>query len=116
GNGTHTVTVPFAENINYIFFDTRGGNDTLIVDYSGGDFGRRISYNAGTTAETAGDALRLIGRPDQNLNYLHGNLLTGGGAGVLDSSINQVERVTFGEVDLPLESSSYAGVGLFSPG
>jgi autotransporter-associated beta strand protein len=60
GSGTHTVTVPFASvSGSQILVNTLGGNDSLTVDLSLGNFSKSISYDGGT--QTTSDSLTLTG-------------------------------------------------------
>ncbi|MCO6454551.1 MAG: autotransporter-associated beta strand repeat-containing protein [Pirellulaceae bacterium] len=61
GNGTNTVTIPFA-GINSVVVNTLGGDDTLTVSYALGNFGVPLSYNGGTqNTMPNGDTLVLAG-------------------------------------------------------
>lgn len=64
GHGTHTVTVPIASVTGtQILVHTLGGNDSLTVDFSDGNFTKTITYDGGNQNGTPGDSLTLTGGP-----------------------------------------------------
>jgi len=61
GDGTHTLTIPFAAVTgSEIIFHTLGGDDSLTVDYSLGNFGKALRYDGGTQG-AVGDTLTTTG-------------------------------------------------------
>ncbi|MCO6459575.1 MAG: VCBS repeat-containing protein, partial [Pirellulaceae bacterium] len=57
----HTITVPFTSVSGNVLVNTFGGNDSLTVDFSLGNFSKTVSYDGGTQSSTPGDSLTLTG-------------------------------------------------------
>jgi uncharacterized delta-60 repeat protein len=59
-NGNRTLTIPLSAVTGVLTVNTGGGNDTLTVDFSGGDAipAGGLSFNGGTVGD---DALRFVG-------------------------------------------------------
>lgn len=60
-NDNRTLTIPLSSFTGSITFNGGNGNDTLTVDYSGGNIGRPISFNGGDPTSGTGDRLVLLG-------------------------------------------------------
>ena len=61
GDGTDVVTVPFSSVPgSTVTFFTRGGDDTLTVDFSLGDFPQRVDFLSDSLS-TSDDTLHLVG-------------------------------------------------------
>ena len=60
GHGTNSVTIPFASvSGSQILVNTLGGNDSLTIDLSLGNFSKTITYDGGT--QTTSDSLTVTG-------------------------------------------------------
>jgi uncharacterized delta-60 repeat protein len=60
GNGTSSVSIPFSSVTGtQVFVNTLGGDDSLTVDLSLGNFSKSVHYDGG--GETTGDSLTLSG-------------------------------------------------------
>jgi hypothetical protein len=77
-NNNQTLTVPIAQVAGSIQFNLGGGNNTLIVDYSGGSFANPISYNGGDFAGTT-DGLVVQGSGTQSATYTPSGSTDGSG-------------------------------------
>ena len=56
---SHTVTVPFSSVPGNMWVNTRGGNDSLTVDFSAGNFGKTVTYDGGGD----NNVLNITGNP-----------------------------------------------------
>ena len=112
----HTIEVLFsAVSGNQISVNTLGGNDSLTIDFSAGNFGKQISYDGGVDG---GDSLTLIGGPLQQFSDITHAFGSTSGAGVIDVagnsqiSYSQVEQVSNDlDANLMAELQSSAGSG-----
>lgn len=57
----HTAKVPFSDVTGWIQINTLGGDDSLTLDFSLGNFERPINYHGGSQISTSGDSLTLTG-------------------------------------------------------
>ncbi len=67
------ILVPIADVTGEIRFNTRGGNDSLSVNFNGGNIVRPIVFNGGTQTSATGDVLSIINNmapaTNQTLTY-----------------------------------------------
>ena len=61
GDGTTVANVDASQFSGNVIINTLGGDDSVIVDFSLGDFSSAIDINGGETNESAGDMLTLQG-------------------------------------------------------
>ena len=121
----HTVTVPFAVITgSQILVNTYGGDDSLTVDLSLGDFAKSIRYDGGTQG-VIGDSLTLVGGSTfasvahQFLNSTSGTVSVSGNAAIsytnvepIFDNLNAIDRVfTFSTASAAIDLVS-AGAGL----
>src|SRR5262249_25242005 len=79
-NGNKTLTVPFASiGGTQVIFNTAGGNDTLVMDLSGGTFLKQLVFNGGSQTAGSGDGLRVAGSGTQTATYKPDATTTGNG-------------------------------------
>jgi len=98
GSATHSVYVPFSSVVGtQIIVNTLGGDDSLTVDFSLGNFAKAITYNGGTDGST-GDSLTVTGGTfaDTTFNY------TDSSSGTIDITDNQT--ITYTDLE-PLRST-----------
>ncbi|MCL4207892.1 MAG: hypothetical protein KJ000_35855, partial [Pirellulaceae bacterium] len=87
-----TIWVPFhVVSGDSIIVDTLGGNDSLTVDFSLGDFTKTIRYDGGTQTGSPGDVL----------------VLTGGTYGAI---VFNYENLNDGDIDISGQGISYTGL------
>ncbi|MFC1765291.1 DUF4347 domain-containing protein, partial [Planctomycetota bacterium] len=95
GEGTHTVTIPFGSvNGDYIIANTEGGDDSLAVDFSSGNFSKTILYNGGQPTSGIGDSLTFVGTYDST-TYNFINKSDGSVVVDLDASVVGDEMTVF---------------------
>ena len=85
GNGSGTVTIPFASVAgSQILVNTLAGNDSLTLDLSLGDFAKTITYDGGT--QTTSDSLTVTGGVRTFTTVTH--TATSASAGTIDVTGN----------------------------
>jgi hypothetical protein len=88
----HTIWVPFdVVSGDSVIVDTLGGNDTLTIDFSLGDFAKAIEYRGGEQTGSPGDVL----------------VLTGGTYGAI---VFNYENLNDGDIDISGQGISYTGL------
>ena len=82
---TNTVDIPLTGVTGEILVTTFGGNDSLLLDFSGGVFGVPVTYNGGDPTSAPGDSLTLSGGSFNTAEYSFTN--TSDGVVTLDGSV-----------------------------
>lgn len=100
--------IPLGTSVNFLNALLGKGNDTLVIDLSGGDFlvNRTINFGGG---EGAGDKMRLIGNGTQNVLYRQS--FDSDAAGLLLTN-QQGGQITFNNVEDSIELTNAASAEL----
>ncbi len=106
GSGTNTVTIPLS-SITQISVNGEGGDDSLTLDFSSGDFlyanGLTLSYDGGgQTTSPGGDSITVSGGSFGSIAYN----VTGNGAGNFE--FNDKQSILFEDLE-PATITSLAG-------
>ena len=74
-NSGHTLTIPFSAVTGSLTINTAGGNDTVTLDLSGGNFihAGGVFYNGGNPTTAPGDKLIISGGAEGTVTYNHLN-------------------------------------------
>jgi autotransporter-associated beta strand protein len=102
----HTIEMPLASIAGSLVIDTLGGNDTVTVDYTGGDL-LDIVYNGGPGGL---DGLAVIGDSTQTASYSPDSLVTGNGTVVTSAG-----TIYFSELE-PVDITGFGTATLALPG
>lgn len=85
----HTLTIPTGSVTGSgITLNTGGGDDTVTVDWSGGAFGKTLTYNGGAQATAAGDKLVITGGAQGTVTYNYTNANDGSIVSSVFGSVN----------------------------
>ncbi|MGZ0171721.1 MAG: tail fiber protein, partial [Planctomycetales bacterium] len=110
GSGTNTVTVPLSQITgSAILVNTLGGDDSLTVDLSSGNFGKAISFNAG--AADGGDNLTVNGGTFASAAVNHVNA-TDGSITITGNSLISYTGLEGGQRTLNLSGITVTDVSL----
>jgi outer membrane protein assembly factor BamB len=112
GIGTDTLRVPVTAFGGQVDVHSHGGNDSLTVDFSGGNliFNAGLAYDGGTNG-LAGDALRIVGTSIQEIVYRPDATMVG--KGTIDL-VGSTGGISFTGIE-PLAVSNMQSVTLVSP-
>ncbi|MDB5384865.1 MAG: hypothetical protein JWM11_511 [Planctomycetaceae bacterium] len=74
-NGNRTLTIPLSSVTAGLILNTRGGDDTVTLDLTGGNAipGGGISFNGGAQATAIGDRLQIVGGSQGTVTYNYTN-------------------------------------------
>ena len=110
GSGTNTVTIPLSQITgSEIQVNTLGGDDSLNIDLSSGNFGKAISFNAG--AADGGDNLTVTGGTFASVAVSHVNA-TDGSITITGNSLISYTGLEGGQSTLNLSGITATDVSL----